>query len=72
MANIFNNISLFNNSCYTFSVEFNMIDYFAIFLYGFSTGLGVVIAQEVYNNLLKDFTGKLFRFIKHFRKKHLF
>lgn len=49
-----------------------MIDYTAVFLYGFSTGLGVVIAQEVYNNLLKGFTTKIFRFMKDFRKKHLF
>lgn len=26
-----------------------MTDYFAVFLYGFSTGMGVVIAQEVWS-----------------------
>jgi hypothetical protein len=41
-----------------------MIDYTAIFLYGFSTGLGVVFAQEFYNVFLKGFTRTIFNKLK--------
>jgi hypothetical protein len=41
-----------------------MIDYGAIFLYGFSTGLGVVFAQEFYNIFLRGITHRIFNKIK--------
>lgn len=46
-----------------------MIDYGSIFLYGFSTGMGVVFAQEFYNHFLKRITTKIFDKI---RKGELF